>query len=142
MTLFRLVYYSANAIDADEDSFRAEVEQILQTSRRNNDLVGVTGALMFSAGYFGQVLEGPQAAIEATFERIQQDPRHGDVSLLEFAPVSERAFDNWAMAYVGDDTRAFETASSDAAIDPQRISGNALFARLRAMVAAEGVTAP
>lgn len=89
MSLYRLVYYTANRISTESETFQREVEQILAKSRRNNKLVGLTGALMFSAGYFGQVLEGSQAAIEATFERIQQDPRHGDVSLLEFAAASE-----------------------------------------------------
>ena len=94
MSLHRLVYCSANRIEALPAEFTAQVEQILATSRRNNQLVGVTGALMFSAGSFGQVLEGPQAAIEATFERIQQDHRHGNVLLLETVAIENRTFEN------------------------------------------------
>ena len=56
MTLYRLVYYSANRIGSLTAA--AEVDRILEASRRNNQLVGVTGALMFSDGFFGQVLEG------------------------------------------------------------------------------------
>lgn len=136
MSLYRLVYYSANRIANVPGAFDGELEDILAKSRRNNRLVGVTGALMFSAGYFGQVLEGPQAAIEATFERIQQDARHGDVSLLAFAPVADRAFESWAMAYVGegDEGRA-RPAWNGAELDMSRISGEALFARLHDMVA-------
>lgn len=47
---------------------------------------------MFNAGYFAQVLEGTQPAIESTFERIQQDRRHGSVHLLEFVAAPTRAF--------------------------------------------------
>jgi hypothetical protein len=141
MTLHRLVYYSANRIDSSSADFAAQVEQILVVSRRNNQLVEVTGALMFSEGYFGQVLEGPQAAIEVTFERIQQDPRHGDVSLLEFVPVSHRTFDNWAMAYVGEPSQVFADLSMTTEFDPDNLLGERLLAKLRSMVASSNIAA-
>lgn len=141
MTLFRLVYYSANRIDASSEDFTAQVQQILEISRHNNQLVDVTGALMFSEGYFGQVLEGSQAAIEVTFERIQQDPRHGDVSLLEFVPVNHRAFDNWAMAYVGAPSVIFSEFGAKTGFDAKKVLGERLLARLQAMVASSVVTA-
>lgn len=141
MSLYRLVYYSANRISTEFATFQREVEQILARSRRNNDLVGLTGALMFSAGHFGQVLEGSQAAIEATFERIQQDPRHGEVSLLEFAAVSERSFNNWAMAYVGRKAGASDTFPTTNVFDPEKITGDALYSKLRSMVASTGMVA-
>ncbi|MEG4416909.1 BLUF domain-containing protein, partial [Microcoleus sp. C2C3] len=140
MSLYRLVYYSANRIPSANEHFRSEVDQILAKSRRNNALVDLTGALMFSAGYFGQVLEGPQAAIEATFERIQQDPRHGDVSLLEFVPVAARSFDKWAMAYVGEQTGVVDAAYTTG-FDPDRITGDALLSKLKAMVSSDSLTA-
>ena len=37
---------------------------------------------MFNSGCFAQVLEGPHHAIQATFERIQCDERHSDVTVL------------------------------------------------------------
>lgn len=141
MTLHRLVYYSANRIDTSSSDFAGQVEQILQVSRRNNQLVDVTGALMFSEGYFGQVLEGTQAAIEVTFERIQQDPRHGDVSLLEFVPVSHRAFNNWAMAYVGEVSNTFADLSTTTGFDADKVLGERLFAKLRSMVASSAIAA-
>ena len=50
--MHRLVYYSANRILGSIEELTAQVEQILATSRRNNEKVGVTGALMFSEGFF------------------------------------------------------------------------------------------
>ena len=141
MTLHRLVYYSVNRIHSSSTDFSAQVEQILQVSRRNNQMVDVTGALMFSEGYFGQVLEGPQAAIEVTFERIQQDPRHGDVSLLEFVPVNHRAFDNWAMAYVGEPSDVFADLGTRTGFNTDKVLGERLFAKLRIMVAATAIAA-
>ncbi len=140
MSLHRLVYYSANLITGPASQLRAEVDHILAASRRNNELVGVTGALMFSAGYFGQVLEGPQAAIETTFERIQQDPRHGDVALLEFAPIPERAFQSWAMAFVGSPDSGF-TGWEDSRFDFKAVTGETLFSKLHALVAKSSLAA-
>ena len=98
--IHRLVYYSRNRL-AESEMAAGAVDGILAVSRRNNGREGVTGALMFNAGCFAQVLEGPQEALEATFERIQQDERHGDVMLLSFGPASGRAFSAWSMGYVG-----------------------------------------
>ena len=63
------------------------VDAILAASQRNNAHAGVTGALMFTDGFFAQVLEGSMAAVEQVFERIQLDDRHSEVQLLSFAPV-------------------------------------------------------
>jgi len=107
-TLSRLIYYSRNRMSGTAEELTAHIQNILGASRANNTAVGVTGALMFNAGCFAQVLEGPQTAVETTFERIQQDGRHGEVNVLAFGPTGQRTFPNWSMAFVG-------TAGADAA---------------------------
>ena len=104
--LFRLVYYSRNTIMGLDEEVQVAVDQILATSQRNNAIVGVTGALMFTDGLFAQVLEGSRTAVETVFERIQLDERHGEVNLLSFGKVDARIFPNWAMAYVGQTERS------------------------------------
>jgi diguanylate cyclase (GGDEF)-like protein len=99
--IYRLVYYSKNTIIGLDEEVHAAVDQILAASQRNNALVGVTGALMFTNDQFAQVLEGPRLAVETVFERIQLDDRHGDVQLLSFGLADARVFPNWAMAFVG-----------------------------------------
>lgn len=95
--VFRIVYMSRNAVA--EAPLAGEVERILAASRRNNAAEGVTGALLFNRDIFAQVLEGPPAAVERTFERIQRDPRHDAVMVLEAGPAGEgRAFADWSMA--------------------------------------------
>ena len=133
MTLHRLLYYSSNQIAGSSDDLNAEIEQILSSSRRNNRLVGVTGALMFSAGFFGQVLEGEAAAIETTFERIQQDLRHSDVVLLEFKPIEHRSFSDWDMAYVGSPETVFDRWANGSVVEKAR-NAEALFSRLHSLV--------
>ncbi len=128
---YRLVYYSENRISSSK--LAREIETILVASRRNNVLVGISGALMFSEGHFAQVLEGDQAAIESTFERIQQDRRHGNVHLLEFSPAATRGFQTWSMAFIGS-REPVSPEVRDIAIrsgfDPRRLDGGELFERL------------
>ena len=104
--LLRLVYCSRNTIAQARPgaALYGEVQAILATSRRNNQRAGVTGALLFTEHAFVQALEGPARAVEETFERIQLDPRHADVTVLEAAPVQERRFGTWSMGYCGQAT--------------------------------------
>jgi len=83
-----------------------EVEQILTVSRRQNQLRGVTGLLLFSGGHFAQLLEGPAPALQSTMAAIEADPRHHLVTRLLEAPLAERRFKDWSMAF-------FEAAGAD-----------------------------
>lgn len=64
---------------------------------------GITGVLLYLDGLFVQILEGTQDRVEATFERICRDMRHTDLQLIDMISVSERMFDDWAMASLGMD---------------------------------------
>ncbi|HEY0328245.1 MAG TPA: BLUF domain-containing protein [Rhodopseudomonas sp.] len=99
--LYRLVYFSKNRIVGGPSNIAREVEAILRSAERNNSRLGITGALIFNAGIFAQVLEGSRDSIEVTFEKIQQDIRHGDVQVLAFEVVRERVFARWSMGYFG-----------------------------------------
>ncbi|WP_161993780.1 BLUF domain-containing protein [Muricoccus nepalensis] len=99
--LHRLVYVSRNLLAGSPGETEAEVLGILAVSRRNNARVGITGALLFSTDCFAQVLEGPLAAVQATFERIQCDQRHTDTVVLSCEAVAGREFAGWSMAYAG-----------------------------------------
>ena len=61
--LYKIVYCSRNLIHGECVDQDAEIQQILQTSRVNNGRQAVTGALLYNAGCFAQVLEGPHFAI-------------------------------------------------------------------------------
>jgi len=145
-SIHRLVYYSRNRTVSSTEDMSATISQILQSARRNNARAGVTGALMFNAGCFAQVLEGPKDAVEHTFERIQQDERHGDVSVLGFGPVTERAFEGWSMGYVGaslGDSARYGIVAEASGYDPSRMTGQALFETLhRLVLEEEGAQAP
>lgn len=67
---------------------------------------------MFNGKRFLQVLEGPTAAINRTFDRIRQDPRHRGQVLLVRKPVEHREFGDWSMGFKGD-TNADDSALYD-----------------------------
>jgi hypothetical protein len=131
-TLYRLVYMSRNDIS---DEMEPQIGGILEISRENNRQAQITGALMFNSGCFAQVLEGPHHAIQATFERIQCDERHSDVTVLLFEPSDARVFSSWAMAYVGAQAAAeqrFRHLGRDSGFEFAALDGNEIFNVLRA----------
>ena len=95
--LYRIIYCSRTNLGGSPAAVSATVAQIVAASRRNNARDGVTGGLLYSAGSFAQVLEGPLPAITQAFERIQSDERHSDVTVVQFGPAPSRAFGEWSM---------------------------------------------
>jgi len=127
MLIYRLVYYSRNHVALDV--FASELADILGKSRENNMRDEITGALMFNAGCFAQVLEGPLERVEAAFERIQQDERHGEVSLLSLESIASRSFPNWAMGFVGAsavDIERYAAIGASSGFDLSRFDGDDL----------------
>jgi Sensors of blue-light using FAD len=70
---------------------------ILLDARRCNTRDAITGLLICRADLYLQLLEGPEAAVDATYRRIAADDRHMDLSLLSRRTVTERLFPEWAM---------------------------------------------
>ena len=138
--LYRLVYSSRNLLAKVGQDAAEAVEQILAASQRNNSRVGVTGALLFNGGAFAQVLEGPRRSVEDTFERIQRDLRHSDVTVLQCGPVESRGFANWSMAFVGQSARGqslWSRLAAESGFDHARLDGDAVFQMLHGLVLEE-----
>lgn len=101
MYLFRLVYYSRNAIKQLGRPMAAEMKEIMNVSNLNNPSAGITGALVFNDQYFAQILEGDRKSVTSTFCRIATDNRHNEIVILDAHPAEHRLFDGWAMAFAG-----------------------------------------
>lgn len=119
MSITRLVYFSENAIDPALGSVVRELSKILSASNRNNKPIGLTGALVFDDLWFLQTLEGERSQVWATFERIKNDERHADVTLVDVRDASERIFGNWWMGLAKRD------ATTEGAFKPY-LKGNLL----------------
>lgn len=94
-----LLYVSTQAFAPDDAD--ATIARIVAGSRRRNAMLGVTGALIATAGHFAQVIEGPMEATTALFSTIRYDPRHRDVTVLMVETLAGRRFGGWSLAYQG-----------------------------------------
>jgi len=96
--LVRLLYASRSASEIDETL----IASILDHSRKYNLEHGITGILCaYTPGnVFLQLLEGGRAAVNALYGNIVRDPRHCDVTLLDYAEITERRFASWRMGRV------------------------------------------
>lgn len=94
--LVRLLYASRAAAPTSE----AEVAAILRQARAYNPPHGITGVLCHADGCFVQVLEGERAVVNALFAAIVADPRHREVTLLDYEEIAERRFAGWSMGQV------------------------------------------
>ncbi len=96
--VYRLVYRSHSRIPpADRPRVLAD---IFREARSNNTQVGVTGALLITDHWFVQALEGAEPTVRSLYERICQDRRHEQVTLIDAGTVESRVFSRWAMAQV------------------------------------------
>lgn len=93
--LERLVYESTAT--GTTSSF-GNLAVILAESQRNNDRNGLTGVLAAHRDRYIQGVEGPAQALDALLRRLENDPRHRDVVLIDREPISERLFSRWSMA--------------------------------------------
>ncbi len=84
---------------------------ILAESQRNNDRNGLTGALAAHRDRYIQVIEGPAQALDALQRRLEGDPRHRDIVLIDREGIPARLFSRWGMA------SALVTPAHGAALD-------------------------
>lgn len=94
-TLHSIVYISS----ATHKMTDADLNALLEASRKRNAENSLTGALLYSDGNFMQMLEGPQPSIESAMRRIHASKLHHGIIVLIDEPVSVREFASWHMAF-------------------------------------------
>ena len=107
LPLFRLVYRS----QATHALRPASLTALLEKARANNHYLLLTGLLLYADNQFMQVLEGPEPAVSALYEKIKADPRHREVRTLHYAPIERRAFPDWRMGFAQPSADAFRQAT-------------------------------
>jgi hypothetical protein len=93
--MIQLTYVSSSALPVST----SQLDEIVAVSRRNNTANGITGMLLHVDGSFLQILEGPAAAVEATYARIDRDPRHRGLLVIHRTDITQRAFKDWSMGF-------------------------------------------
>jgi hypothetical protein len=138
--LVRLVYAS-RAEGAIDDAL---VASIFDRSRTYNLEHGITGILCTYAqgNVFLQVLEGGRAAVNRLYAGIARDPRHRDVTLLDYAEIDERRFASWRMGSVNLNRVNQGTIlrfSASPVLDPFSMNGPAVLALLEELTSTAAI---
>ena len=136
--LVRCLYASRPAVSLTPDALDA----ILEQSRRNNPLRGITGMLCMSDEVFVQVLEGGRDEVCETYNAIVGDKHHGHVRILIFEEITERRFGQWTMGHVNItkvNASLLLKYSEKATLNPFACSGHATLALLEELVATASI---
>ena len=128
--LTRLIYHSENhlGLGVGSEKMIASLDKLLEVSVRNNARDGLTGALLFDALWFVQILEGEREVITATMQKIMSDARHASVNVMFADAMNERLFGNWwmgAAALPGIDILARHRIQR---FDPRTLTGSQVLA--------------
>jgi hypothetical protein len=132
--LVRCVYASR----ASDSLLPEALDRIMEQSRRNNPVKGITGLLCYTHDVFVQVIEGGRPEVCELYNTIVRDPRHVDVTLLAFEEIAERHFANWTMGKVNMENvnpALLLKYSAKPEVNPFRSSGKAIMAMLMELVA-------
>lgn len=82
------------------EPYSPDMLSIVRTVLPRNKSLGITGALYFTEAAFFQVLEGVPEAIGVVLSRIETDPRHSDVTVIEDVAIPHRLFGAHDMKFV------------------------------------------
>ena len=92
---FQLTYHSI----ATPGITGNDIKDIMDVSTKNNAELGITGCLMFYKSFFLQILEGEEEVVLDLYDKIKNDRRNDQVTLLSTDNSKFRIFKEWSMAY-------------------------------------------
>ena len=93
--LYQLVYISR--ITSTGMSGSSTLNDIAETSIKNNQMKGITGIVCYGNGYFFQYVEGSEQALTNLKNTLLMDDRHKDMQLLDFSEIDVRRFSSWSL---------------------------------------------
>lgn len=91
--LSQLVYVSVRKSNCTE----GEIQKILESCKKNNGELDITGVLLYSNTHFVQYLEGQYKMIIGLYDKIKEDNRHKNVVMITSGPIKDRSFPSWQM---------------------------------------------
>lgn len=93
--LYQIIYISSANSELSEDALL----ELLSASQKRNAARLITGILLHSDGNIIQVIEGPEAAAKALYEKIATDSRHRGVTLISSQSINRRDFPEFKMGF-------------------------------------------
>ena len=91
--MIQLIYTSTVAPQLES----GEIFRIVSTSATNNARDGLSGFLLYFNEQFFQVVEGPETAIDGLMRRLETDPRHHSIRIVERREIPSPNFPTWRM---------------------------------------------
>jgi len=91
--LVHVAYASEACVELPDQAVR----DLLESARRNNAAIGVTGMMLLVGASFFQILEGELDAVTPLYAKIARDPRHRRIVKLIQEPIEHRDFQDWSM---------------------------------------------
>lgn len=74
---------------------------LVERARLYNQIAGITGHLIYVDYSFMQYAEGPPAALDVLWRKLQCDPRHFAVELLARFPLTQRRYRGSSLKFSG-----------------------------------------
>jgi hypothetical protein len=99
-----IVYFSWTYVSqcvVPKEQHDATLQNIVAVSQQRNELLKITGCLVFTGTRFAQIIEGSRSGIAELQRRIRADKRHTDVTTVEEEQAEKRRFSEWSLAYAG-----------------------------------------
>lgn len=93
--LYQFIYISR--ITSIGLSGASTLNDIAETSIKNNKINNITGILCYGNGYFFQYVEGTEQALTNLKNQLLMDERHKDLKMLDFSSIKSRRFQNWSL---------------------------------------------
>lgn len=93
--VFQLIYTSRATPALDDFALR----EIAQSSSYSNQILGLTGLLLFDGRSLLQVIEGDEMSVYSLYGKIKRDKRHTECHILTVGVAQKREFSNWFMGY-------------------------------------------
>jgi hypothetical protein len=90
----RSIVYASEATTTMSTS---DLEALLISARNFNRKNGISGVLLCSGKQFLQCFEGPDDAVQETYDRIHRSHLHKGLVVYMDSVVPHRTFDSWAM---------------------------------------------
>jgi FAD-dependent sensor of blue light len=94
-----VVYFLVYVSSATTLWSQADLDDILATSRRNNDHQNISGMLLYKGGNLMQMLEGEESTVCALYAKIALDQRHRGILKILDGTSEARQFPRWSMAF-------------------------------------------
>ena len=90
------ILYKSKAISTFQ---LADIQTMLNKSKRFNKANDITGLIIYYDAQFLQLIEGEEDQIKTLYDLILNDERHSDVETILSQPTNDTLWNKWSMAF-------------------------------------------